>query len=136
MTEQKTDKTVIKLQPIPTKAPEVSEAVEVKKSKPKPERSNLTQREGVYLEIVRVLREDKVNIDGTSVKTHMTEERLKRVYDGLVAGFQTKKITLKDTESNRKKLAEVALLKTYCIGLCNNWIRRDPRLNGKGEKKA
>lgn len=126
--------TTTKLHPVTSKP---NEASEVKKNKPKPERANLSQREAVYLEILRVLKEDKINFDATSTaKPHITEERLKRVYDGLIAGFQTKKIALKENESNQKKLAEVALLRTYCAGLVNNWLRRDPRLNGKGEKKA
>jgi hypothetical protein len=136
MTEQKTDKPVTKLQPVPTKAPEVSDAVEIKKSKPKPERSNLTQREAVFQEIAHVLKEDKISFDGGTVKPHLNEERLKRVYDALVKGFMAKRISLKDNENNQKKLTEAALLRTYVIGLCNNWLRRDPRLNGKGTKKV
>jgi hypothetical protein len=77
-----------------------------------------------------------VNFDGNSlVKPHLTEERLKKVYDVLIENFKAKKVALKDTPSNQKKLADPSELRTYITGLVNNWIRRDPRLNGKPAKK-
>ncbi len=61
---------------------------------------------------------------------------MKKVYERLSKGFAEKKIALKDTASNQKKLAEPKLLQVYLIGLVNNWVKRDPRLNGAGTKKS
>lgn len=102
----------------------------------KPESNLMSQREAVYQEVARVLKEEKVSFDGSSsVKQHLNEARLKKVYEGLAQGFRSKKIALKDNEANQKKLAEPALLQTYIIGLVNNWVRRDPRLNGSPAKQ-
>lgn len=91
------------------------------------------QREAVYAEILRVLKEEKVSFDGSAnVKTLLTEERLKKVYERLAKGFSERKIALKETASNQKKLAEPKLMQVYIIGLVNNWVKRDPRLNGAG----
>lgn len=112
---------------------------EIGKAQPKdakPENSLPSQREAVFTEITKVLREDKVSFDGsTSVKAHLTEERMKKVYEGIAQGFRARKIALKDNPNNQKKLADAGLLKTYIIGLVNNWVRRDPRLNGKPQAK-
>jgi len=106
---------------------------------PKEQKSNdgrMSQREAVFTSIFQILKNDKVNFDGNSlVKPHLTEERLKKVYDVLIENFKAKKVALKDTPSNQKKLADPSELRTYITGLVNNWIRRDPRLNGKPAKK-
>jgi hypothetical protein len=105
-------------------------------AKPAKVESNLlSQRDAVFQAIQRILRDDKVSFDGTSsVKPLLTEERLKRIYEDVAQGIRAKKVALKETPTNQQKLAEPALLQTYIVGLVNNWLRRDPRLNGSPKK--
>jgi len=96
----------------------------------------LTQREAVYIEVMRLTREEKIVVaDKQAVKPLLNETHVKKICTALVAGFQAKKIALKDTESNRQKLADAKLMELYCLGLLNNWLRRDKRLNGVGAEK-
>jgi shikimate kinase len=85
-----------------TKAQPKVEKPEAKESKPVS--SVMSQREAVYQEIVRVLHEDKVAFDGSaSVKALLTDDRLKRVYDGIAQGFRNKKVALKDNANNQNE---------------------------------
>lgn len=96
----------------------------------------VTQREAVYVEVMRVIREEKISVtENQPIKPLLSEIQIKKICSGLVAGFQAKKIALKDTESNRQKLTDAKVMELYCLGLLNNWLRRDKRLNGAGEKK-
>ena len=96
----------------------------------------LTQREAVYNEVMRLIREEKITVsDKQPVKAFLNETHIKKICTALVSGFQTKKIVLKDTESNKKKLADAKAIELYCLGLLNNWLRRDKRLNGVGVAK-
>ena len=91
----------------------------------------LTQKEAVYLDVMRIVREEKIVIqDKQTLKSILSDSQVKKICDSLVIGFQQKKITLKETEGNKKKLADSKLLSIYCLGLLNNWLRRDKRLNG------
>ena len=102
----------------------------------KQEAQGLTQREAVFIEVMRLIREEKILVaDKHAVKPLLNETHIKKICTALVAGFQTKKIALKDTDSNRQKLADVKSMELYCLGLLNNWLRRDKRLNGVGEVK-
>ena len=99
----------------------------------KPANQGLTQREAVYNEVMRLVREEKITVaDKQSVKPLLNETHIKKICTALVAGFQSKKIVLKDTESNKMKLADTKAIELYCLGLLNNWLRRDKRLNGVG----
>ncbi|MBS1959974.1 MAG: hypothetical protein JST80_10910 [Bdellovibrionales bacterium] len=123
--------------PVPQIASSAPKVVEAEKPKTKSEDGRMSQREAVYVEIMATLKSEKVNFDGTTnVKPHMTEERLKKVYANLATAFKAKKVVLKDTPNNQKKLTDEGELKNYIIGLVNNWIRRDPRLNGKPKQKS
>ncbi len=102
----------------------------------KQETQGLTQREAVYIEVMRVVREEKIVVgEKQAIKPLLNETHIKKICTALVAGFQAKKIALKDTDSNRQKLADVKSMELYCLGLLNNWLRRDKRLNGVGETK-
>lgn len=103
----------------------------------KQETQGLTQREAVYIEVMRVIREEKIAVaDKQPVKPLLNDTHIKKICTALVAGFQAKKIVLKETEANKKKLADAKVMELYCVGLLNNWLRRDPRLNGTlNEKK-
>lgn len=96
----------------------------------------LTQREAVFIEVMRVVRDEKIAIaEKQSFKSFLSESHIKKICNALVAGFQTKKIPLKETESNKKKLSDAKSLELYCLGLLNNWLRRDNRLNGTLDTK-
>lgn len=102
----------------------------------KQELQGLTQREAVYVEVMRVVREEKIAVaDKQPVKPLLNETHIKKICVALVTGFQAKKIALKDTESNKKKLSDAKAMELYSLGLLNNWLRRDNRLNGVGIQK-
>lgn len=102
----------------------------------KPDSQILTQREAVYIEVMRVAREEKIAFtEKQALKPLLNEAQIKKICVALVAGFQAKKISLKDTESNRQKLADAKVMELYCLGLLNNWLQRDKRLNGVGTEK-
>ena len=104
-----------------------------KKSDP----TKLTQREAVFIEVTKVLREEKIQVSAKQpVKALLNEGHMKRIYSGLIAGFKASRITLKETESNKQKLADEKALMVYVIGLVNNWLRRDNRLNGTLDTKS
>lgn len=115
------------------KKPEATAQVAAEK---KQESQGLTQREAVFIEVMRVVREEKIAVtDKQPVKPLLNETHIKKICVALVAGFQAKKIVLKDTESNKKKLADAKAMELYSLGLLNNWLRRDKRLNGVGIQK-
>lgn len=102
----------------------------------KQDSQGLTQREAVYIEVMRVVREEKIAVaDKKPVKPLLNDTHIKKICVALVAGFQAKKIALKDTESNKKKLSDAKAMELYSLGLLNNWLRRDNRLNGVGIQK-
>lgn len=90
--------------------------------------SQLTQREAVFQAVRSALK--------TAFKDHakiiLSNEQRKVVSESLIKDFKAGKIALKNTPANQAKLKSPELLKTYISGLINNWLRRDPRLNGKG----
>jgi CMP-N-acetylneuraminic acid synthetase len=103
---------------------------------PKAESQGMTQREAVFVEVMRTIRDEKIVFtDGQSVKPLLNETQIKRICAALVASFQSKKVILKDTESNNQKLKDSKLMELYCLGLLNNWLRRDARLNGTLNRK-
>lgn len=105
-------------------------------SEKKQESQELTQREAVYIEVMRLVREEKIVAPAKQpVKPLLNETHIKKICAELVSGFQGKKIALKDTESNKKKLLDAKAMELYCLGLLNNWLRRDKRLNGVGIEK-
>ncbi len=113
-----------------------SEAAPQAVSEKKQESQGMTQREAVYVEVMRLVREEKIAVsDKQPVKPLLNETHTKKICVALVAGFQAKKIALKDTESNKNKLADAKAMELYCLGLLNNWLRRDKRLNGVGIEK-
>lgn len=114
-------------------APEGKATADAKKAEVKPAKENqgITQREAVYTEVMRLIREEKIVVsDKQPIKPLLNETHVKKICAALVAGFQGKKIALKDTEANKKKLADSKAMGLYCLGLLNNWLRRDKRLNG------
>jgi hypothetical protein len=85
--------------------------------------TKITQMEAVFQAVTNVCGEVEGAYDPS------TEERA-QVNGILAEGFKAGRIELKDTESNRAKLADDAKLNAYCSGLQSNWLRKDKRLNG------
>lgn len=94
--------------------------------------SEVSQRDAVFQAVKAALKSEFK--DG--IKITLTDAQRGVVVEALVKDFQAKKVALKDTPSNQEKLKSPALLKTYVNGLLNNWLKRDPRLNGSPKKAA
>lgn len=119
-----------------TGAQETAKQVETKVSAAPAHPQLPTQREAVYNEVMRIIREEKINIaPNQAVKPSLNETHIKKICTALVAGFKAKKIALKETESNKKKLTDDKVMELYCLGLLNNWLRKDKRLNGVASTK-
>ena len=86
----------------------------------------MNQRESVYSAVVAV----KGNVSG---KVELTTEERARVVGLVCEAFDAGEVTFKETDANQAKLADAKELKKYVVGLVNNWLRKDPNLNG-GEK--
>lgn len=94
-------------------------------------KNQTTQREAVYIEVTLLIKDEKlIFTPKQAVKSVLTETQIKRICVNLAKGFQSKKIALKETESNKRKLNDAKSMEIYCLGLLNNWLRRDKRLNG------
>lgn len=125
---------------------ETKEKIEVKKNevakvaatntKKNSNSNQVTQREAVYLEVMKIVREEKIVVtESQAFKAILNENQLKKIYSGLMEGFRNSKIALKATVGNKQKLADSKKLEVYVIGLVNNWMRRDKRLNGTMNSK-
>jgi hypothetical protein len=100
--------------------------------KAKPEKKSLTQREAVYLRVVELLKESNVKAEaGKPVRDFFTHEQLNLLTERVMSDFKSGKTVFLDTQQNKEKLLDDEKLKKYVIGLCSNWFRKDPRLNGK-----
>ena len=86
----------------------------------------MNQRESVYSAVVAV----KGNVSG---KVELTTEERARVVGLVCEAFDAGEVTFKETDANKNKLADEKELRKYVVGLVNNWLRKDPNLNG-GEK--
>lgn len=90
----------------------------------------LTQKEGVYNAVVKVLRNNGVKFtEGMNVSKVITREMRAQVCQELVQGFSAGQIEL-ETKFDAEEL------KGYCPGLLSNWLRKDTRLNGGEKYKA
>jgi hypothetical protein len=98
-------------------------------------KKELSQKDHVFKRIQDVVKNKNISVGkGKPVSSFLEKEHRKHVVDSLVTGFKSKKIPLKDTENNRKKLSDDKLLRDYCTGLLKNWLERDKRLqNQDGE---
>lgn len=68
--------------------------------------------------------------DGMNVDAVISDNMRKSIIDIVCAGFSKGEVELKDTPSNREKLANPTKLRGYVGGLVSNWFRKDERLNG------
>lgn len=96
----------------------------------------LSQRDATYAIVVRILQESGIEFTNKrSAKEFLDSTTRKTIYEALEVGLKDGNIFLKPTESNFQKLNDPRALRVYVIGLLNNWIRKDNRLNGSGENK-
>ena len=92
--------------------------------------SILNQKEAVYSSIVNILRDNGVEFEnGMNVKPILSKEMKSSVVDVIVNGFIEGGIAMAD-ESKTKYVADHKELRNYTIGLVNNWVAKDVRLNG------
>lgn len=124
--------------PVPTQ-PKASEQkpIQAKATTPAKEKKpkGTSQKDAVFNEVKKVVNSAKINVvKGKTVASFLTKEQRKSIVSALMEGFKAKRYPLKDTEGNRKKLADDKLLRSYVIGLLKNWLERDKRLqNQEGE---
>jgi hypothetical protein len=78
----------------------------------------MNQKEAVYLAITEMF---ELSGDGP---VELTRDQKHDVINVLMTGFKAKRISYAGELPNDKDL------RNYCSGLLNNWLRKDPRLNG------
>ena len=110
--------------------------LEVKKSDVQPKKvekiKRPTQRDIVFNRVKELLKDRNIQVKpNQAVLECVNSELLKSLYDVVCKDFKEGKAILKDTPSNKEKLADDTKLRVYVVGLCSNWLRRDPRLNGE-----
>lgn len=93
--------------------------------------NKLTQRAAVYNATKQVFEDAGHDFeDGMNVDAVISDNMRKSIIDIVCAGFSKGEVELKDTPSNREKLANPTKLRGYVGGLVSNWFRKDERLNG------
>lgn len=96
-----------------------------------------SQKEVVYARVMELVKEKNIQVKpNQAFKDLLTPEFLSILYDRVCKDFKDGKGKLKDSPLNKEKLQDDKKMRIYVIGLCSNWLRRDPRLNGKEITKA
>ena len=86
----------------------------------------MNQREAVFAAVTAIKK-----VDGHKVE--LTSDERAKVVTLVCEAFENSEVTFKDTDANSLKLKDEKELKKYVVGLVNNWLRKDPKLNG-GER--
>lgn len=95
-------------------------------------REKLSQKEAVYLRVLEIVKQEKLQVTlNQPVKECFNSVNLHKLHD----------LVYSDLKSGKARLSEETSmsddeLKSYIVGLCSNWFRRDKRLNGKEVFKA
>lgn len=93
-----------------------------------------SQRDIVYMRLCELVKEKKLIVKKNQpVMEAFNSDLLELLYQLVSNDFLSGKATMKDTPSNKEKLNDSKKLRIYVKGLCANWLRRDPRLNGDTE---
>ena len=96
-----------------------------------------SQKEVVYARVMELVKEKNIQVKtNQALKDSLTPEILSTLYDRVCKDFKDGKGKLKDSPLNKEKLEDDKKMRVYVIGLCSNWLRRDPRLSGKEASKA
>lgn len=95
-----------------------------------------SQRDVVFNRVSEVVKEKKLLVKKNQPLMEIfNDELLELLYLHVSSDFSSGKAILKDTPANKEKLSDPKKLRVYVKGLCANWLRRDPRLNGDEEFK-
>lgn len=95
-----------------------------------------SQRDIVYNQVSELVKMKKLVVKkDQAVMEVLSHELLEILYQEVSNDFVVGKAILKDTPANKDKLNDPKKLRAYVKGLCANWLRRDPRLNGDEEFK-
>lgn len=95
----------------------------------------MTQREAVFSATINVLKQAGKELTG-DIKTLISKDETSSVVQIVMQGFKAGTVEFKDNISNAGKLSDEKKLKSYVIGLVNNWFRKDVRLNGGTKYEA
>jgi len=90
----------------------------------------INQREACY-NAIKGIKEFEDN-----TKVMLSDSERKEVIAAVTEGFLDGTVEMKDTESNKAKLADPAKMKSYVIGLVNDFMRKDKRVNGGTKYEA
>lgn len=119
-----------------TEAKPTAPAVSEKPTAPAKEaKQGLSQREAVFNTVMSFFNKANVKFTGGKAADLITAEMRKQIVDAIAADFKANKVSLRESPANQEKLADEKLMRVYVSGLLNNWLRRDPRLNGTGNSK-
>lgn len=93
--------------------------------------NKIPQGEAVFQAVKNAFNEAGIEFrERMDVSEHITEAMTAQIKAEVTEGFTSGVTFLKDTASNRNKLANTAEMSKYVSGLLSNWIRKDERLNG------
>jgi len=84
----------------------------------------MKQRDAVFEAIKSILSDE----DMVGAVT-LTKDQREQVVANIISGLQSGSIDLSD-KAQGKYNNDLAQIKSYAVGLVNNWLRKDPRLNG------
>lgn len=97
----------------------------------------ITQREIVFNRVLEIIKEKKLVVnENQPVMEVFVGDLSKLLYDRVCEDFTSGKAPLKLTPGNTEKLNDPRKLRVYVVGLCSNWLRRDPMLNGEVKLKV
>jgi hypothetical protein len=93
--------------------------------------SKLSQKAAVFNATKSVLADAGHDYEeGMDVSAIMNDQMRKSIIQIVTTAFLKGEVELKDTPSNRAKLASEPEMKKYVNGLVSNWFRKDQDLNG------
>ena len=98
----------------------------------------MKQSDAVIQSTVNVLETKGIafQLGVTNVHQVVTSDIRKEIIDSVVGLFQTGKVEFKETESNRAKMADAKLLRSYVSGLVTNWFNKSTELNGGAKRSS
>jgi hypothetical protein len=94
-----------------------------------------TQGNAVFAAVCAVLGKSEEQLKGVKVLDTITKEQRQQVHAHIIEQFMAGDVALDEPEGPGTKRNREWLSK-YVGGLTNNWLRKDPRLNGGGKYVA
>jgi hypothetical protein len=96
----------------------------------------MNQKEATYTVVTGVLAEHGIDFEGGDASKLLTTEMRTEVVALISELFREGKVDLSDTPANQHKLQDQKEMSKYVVGLVNNWLRKDQRLNGGTKYQA